>query len=95
MHAETLLRAAGGDAKAGHHLIEDQQGAVLVTQLAQRGMEIGIGSDEPDVAEERLDDDGRDLILVFTKQIGDRTRVVEGGGQREARERSRNARTVG
>ena len=33
--AEALLRAAGREAEAGHHFVEDQQRAVLLRDLAE------------------------------------------------------------
>ena len=50
------LRAAEGDAEAGHHLVEDEQRAVLAAQLAQAAHEGHGGAHEVHVAGDRLDD---------------------------------------
>jgi hypothetical protein len=49
------LRAAERDAKAGHHLVEHQQRAVLRAQLAQALHEGHAGAHEVHVAGDRLD----------------------------------------
>ena len=72
--AEALARAAGRDAEAGHHLVEDQQRAVLVGERAQRREEAGIGRDEARVADDRLDDDRGDAAGVLAQQRLDRRR---------------------
>mgnify|MGYP003693716017 CR=1 FL=1 len=42
-HAEIFLRAAGGEAEADEHLVEDQHDAALGADLAQRLQPFGIG----------------------------------------------------
>ena len=93
-HAETLLGAARGDSEAGHHLIEDQQRPVGVTQPPQGGMELRFGRDEAHVAEIRLDDDGRELRAPPAKHVLHGRDVVERHGEREARHGGRHARAV-
>ena len=44
--AESLARAAERDAESRHHLVEDEQRAVIVGQLAQSGKKRRIGRDE-------------------------------------------------
>src|SRR2546422_4187494 len=52
-HVEPFLRPSGRDPEAGHHLVEDQQGAVPVAQRAERHVELRLGRDEPTVPEVR------------------------------------------
>ena len=59
------LRAAPGDAEAGHHFVEQQQRAVLVAQLAQALQISGGGQDHAHVSRDRLDDEAGDLVGVF------------------------------
>ena len=58
-HAVVGLRAAVGEAEAGHDLVEDQHQAVLLGELAQAFEETGLGRDQ---ALERLDDDAGQLV---------------------------------
>mmetsp|Transcript_10241 Transcript_10241/g.17627 ORF Transcript_10241/g.17627 Transcript_10241/m.17627 type:complete len:515 (-) Transcript_10241:180-1724(-) len=77
--AEVALRAAVRDAEAGHHLVEDQQRAVLGGQLAQALQELLGGGDEARVAHHGLQDDGRHLVLL--QQGLHALQVLVGGDQ--------------
>src|SRR5439155_8655251 len=48
-YAEALLRAATGDAEAGDHLVEDEQGAGRVAEPAQRLEESRLGRNDAHV----------------------------------------------
>ena len=61
LDAVALLCAAERDAEAGHHLVEDQHGAVLRALLAQRLEETGHRRDAVHVAGDRLDDHAGDV----------------------------------
>jgi hypothetical protein len=67
------VRAAEGDAKARHDLVEDQQRAVLAAQRAQPLEVARSRRDAAHVAGDRLDDDRRDLAGVVGQDTG-RTR---------------------
>lgn len=54
--AEVLLGPAVGDAEAGHHLVEDQEGAVLGAEVSQPLQELLGGLDEAGVAHHGLQD---------------------------------------
>ena len=52
--AVVLLGAAVGEPEAGHHLVEDEEGAQAIGELTEAGEEPGL---RPDGPLERLDDD--------------------------------------
>src|SRR5216110_1534477 len=58
-------------------------------------MEVGFWSDEARVADVRLDNDRRDAVGMFAKQIRDCTVVVERRGESETGELGRDAGAVG
>ena len=60
LDAVELLHAAAGDAKAGLHLIDEQQHAVPVAQLARGAHILGLGGDAEAVAHDRLDQQAGD-----------------------------------
>ena len=62
-HAETPLGAAGGDAEAGNHLVEDQRHAVLRRQLPQEAEKLERMGHEPERAAGRLQDRGGDVVV--------------------------------
>src|ERR1041384_7095859 len=64
------------------------------SETAERRVKIGIGRDEPGVPDVRLDDHRGNRVRMLAKQVGDGAGIVEGGGERQARERRRHARTV-
>src|SRR4029077_11243914 len=76
-HVQAFLRTTGRDAKAGHHLVEDQQGAVAVAQRAERGMKLRLGRDEPAVPDVWLDDHRGQLVTPPPEQLSDSEGVVE------------------
>ena len=65
MHAEALLRAAQGEPEAGDHLVEDQQRAGRVAQLAHaaRGSPEA-GSSVAEVARDGLHQHGGDRLVA-------------------------------
>ena len=65
---EDLLRPAVRQAKPSHHLVEYQQRPVLFRQPPGRGEEIARRDDEPHVADDRLENDGRDLVTAGREQ---------------------------
>ncbi len=66
------------DAEAGHHLVEDEHGAVLVADLAQAFEESGHGRDAVHVAGDRLDDDAGDLAADLGEGLAHLLQVVVG-----------------
>ena len=85
----------GRDAESRHHLVEDQQRAVLVGEPPQRRQESRIGRDEPRVADHRLDDDRRDAAGVPPQNFLDAVHIIERRRQRQRGERRRHARRIG
>ena len=65
---EVLLGAAPGELGARLHLVEDEQAAELVAQRAQLLQEAVARRHHAHVHHHRLDDDGRDLVLVPLEQ---------------------------
>ena len=73
--AEALLRAAAREAAAGHHLVEDRDGAVLLAERDDRLEEARLGRDAAHVADHGLDDDGGDLAAA-RREEGARARAT-------------------
>ena len=69
-----LLRPAVGQAEAGHHLVVDQQRAVLLRQPAQFRAELGRRRDQAHVADDRLEDDAGDLVALRLERFAQRRR---------------------
>src|SRR5207244_1262324 len=64
---EALLRAAEGEAEAGHDLVEDEERAVVLRDLAQEPQVASGGRDTAHIADYRLDDDAGDVIGKFSE----------------------------
>ena len=94
-HAAAALRALPADAEAGHHLVEDEQGAVRIAERAQRLEKAGRGLDDAHVAGDGLDHDGGDGAWVRVERGRDGGGVVERREHRLRGERRRHARRVG
>mmetsp|Transcript_34298 Transcript_34298/g.85468 ORF Transcript_34298/g.85468 Transcript_34298/m.85468 type:complete len:348 (-) Transcript_34298:500-1543(-) len=75
-HAKVLLRAAVGDAEAGHHLVEAEQRAVLERERAQPLKEGLVGRDEAGVPDDGLEHHAADLARVRLEERLDRREVV-------------------
>ena len=73
--------------KAGHHFVEDQQGAVLRAQLAQDLQESRAWRNAVHVAGDRFDDDAGDLAALLREQLVGRVQIVVGQGQGQVGER--------
>src|SRR2546430_1152648 len=93
-HVEPVLRPSGRDPEAGHHLVEDQQGAVPVAQRAERRVKLRLGRDEPTVPDVRLDDHRRQRVTPSPEQLAEGAGVVEGQREGETGERGGGARGV-
>ena len=72
--------------EAGHHLVADEQRAVLVTELDQKGVEadtvLDPRFDHAHVARSGLGDQRRDLVAVLLERLPDRCPVVVGHDDR-------------
>ncbi|MNS42188.1 hypothetical protein D3C72_745610 [compost metagenome] len=95
VYVVVTLGAAQGDAEAGHHFVQDQQSAELVTDGAQPFQEAGHRRDAVHVARHRLDYDAGDLAAVLGEGFTHRVQIVEHAGQGVLGEISRYARAVG
>src|SRR5580693_8394534 len=71
----------GADGEAGLHLVEGEQGVVLVEEGFQAGEVAGLGLDDAGVHHDRLDDHARDLALVGFQEPGHAVQVVKRGDQ--------------
>ena len=76
LHAKAAHRALRADAETGHHLVEDQHGAMLRAVLAQGFEEAGRRRHQIHVARHRLDDDTGDLAAALGEQALDLADVV-------------------
>jgi hypothetical protein len=68
-HAKALTRSAGGNAKAGHDLVEDEQRTRGVARRPQGTKELEVGRNEAAVADHGLDDDGSQAITVDGRHL--------------------------
>jgi hypothetical protein len=89
------LRALRPDAKAGHHLVEDQHRPVLRAERAQRAEELARAGHEVHVPGDRLDDDARDLVTVAPERVLELGDVVEAEHHRVRRGLRSDARGAG
>ena len=80
-HAIVRLCAAESDTKTGHHLVNNQQCAILITQATQPRQEIRLWRDTVHVARYRLDDDTGDVIRIRAERFFDGAQIVIGAGQ--------------
>ncbi len=82
-HTVEPLGPAQGDSEAGHHLVEDQQGAVLVADSTQAFEKARLRRDAVHIAGHRLDDDAGDLAADGGKGLLHLFQVVviQGDGQ--------------
>ena len=71
------LHALRADAKARHHLIENQHRAVLCAHAPQGLEEARLRLDQVHVARHRLDDDGGNLAAARLEHLFDLLQVVE------------------
>ncbi len=92
---EELGRAALGEAEPGLDLVEDQQDPVFLGQGAHRLVEARLGHDPLGVAEDRLDDDRRDLLAARLEQPAQRLDVVVAGRDDRVGHRVGDAATPG
>ncbi len=93
-HVVVLLRATQGDAEAGHHLVDDQQRAILIAQFAQALQEARLRRNAVHVAGHRFDDDTGDLLRILGEGGAYRRQIVVLAGQGMFGEVGRNARRV-
>jgi hypothetical protein len=89
--AHQLLRATGCDAEAGHHLVEDEQHAVLAAEAPQAGEIAGSRQHQPHVAGDRLDEERGDLLAMSREERLHRDEVVVRRDQRVVGHRLRHA----
>mmetsp|Transcript_25013 Transcript_25013/g.64556 ORF Transcript_25013/g.64556 Transcript_25013/m.64556 type:complete len:300 (-) Transcript_25013:599-1498(-) len=93
--AEVLLSTAIRHAEARHHLVEDEDRAVLGRERAEALEEGLVRLDEARVADDGLEDDGGDLAGVRVENGLDRRQVVVLCAQGPLRRAARHARRVG
>mmetsp|Transcript_41301 Transcript_41301/g.100220 ORF Transcript_41301/g.100220 Transcript_41301/m.100220 type:complete len:396 (-) Transcript_41301:89-1276(-) len=74
--APVLLGAAVRDAEAGHHLVEDEESAVVRADLAELVEERLVRNDEAGVSDHALEDHAGDLAFVRLEERLDRLDVV-------------------
>mmetsp|Transcript_8138 Transcript_8138/g.20250 ORF Transcript_8138/g.20250 Transcript_8138/m.20250 type:complete len:478 (+) Transcript_8138:194-1627(+) len=95
LDAPVLLRAAVRDAEARHHLVEDEERALLLGELTQALEELLVGDDEARVAHHRLEDHAGHLALVGLEERLDALEVVVLGDERAVRRALGHAGRVG
>ena len=94
LHAVISLRARQRHAEAGHHFVDDQQGAKFVAQRAQARQELRLRRNAVHITGDRLDDDAGDILWILLERRAHRGEVVIGAGQGVFGEISRHARRV-
>ena len=90
----TLLRAAARQAESRHHLVKNQQRAVLRRYLPQKFQVARLGQIQSRVARHGFEDDARDLSGVGRERRAHRLLVIERQHHRMLRERRRHTRAV-
>ncbi len=93
--AGDFLGAAGGEAEAGHDLIENENAGVGGAGGAEGFKEAGVGQDKPAVGGVGLDDDGGDGVAMGIEGGVDGPGVVVLKDKRLGGKGSGNARAVG
>ena len=76
-----LLRAALGDAESGHDLVEGEESALSLGDLAKSLEELLVGDDEAEVADDGLENHSRNLTLVLLEDLLDSLEVVVGSAE--------------
>jgi hypothetical protein len=87
--------AAAGDPEAGHHLVADEQRAVVLAQLGDPGVEAGQRRDDAHVGRGGLGDDAGDLVALLLERRLHRREVVVGQHDRVGGGGAGDARGVG
>ena len=98
LHAPALGRAAGRDAEAGLDLVEDQDDAVALRDLAHALEVARLGEHDPEVHHRRLHDHAGGLAVLGDQRLDaalGRLEVVERHGDREVDHGLRDAGAVG
>src|SRR5215472_6229002 len=90
-----MLRRTVAQAEAGDYLVDDQQGTIRASDLAQATEKTWLGQNHAHVCRHWFDNNGGDLIFVLDEQALDGSEVVVGSIQGELRESLGNARTFG
>ena len=91
-YAVVFLRAAVSEAEDGDHLVEHEQDAVAVGEVAQPLQEAGLRRDD---ALNGLGDDGGDLVVMAVEQRFDGVEVVERRDEHGLPHSLRHARRTG
>ena len=89
------LNAALGDAEAGLHLVDDQQHAIFVAELARELDEFGRRRDGAAIAHHRLDQHGADRVAVLLEDILEPVGIVHRVDIDEILQRLRDAAGIG
>ena len=78
LHArQSLLRTAVGEAKTGHHLVENQKRPVPPAEPLGRFEKSGLGQHHAHVADDRFEDHAGDLVPVTGERLFQPLRIVE------------------
>src|SRR5690606_30284308 len=93
--AVVTLGSAEGDPETGHHFVENQYGAVLVTHFPQTFQEARDRRDAVHVAGHRLHDDRGNLVADLLERFPYAVDVVVGKGNGVLGQAGRDARGVG
>ena len=72
------MGAVGGHTKGGQHLVEKEQRAVLITEIAAAGHKARLGNDTARVVVDRLHKKGRSLCTVGGEGFLKRLNIIEG-----------------
>ena len=92
---KAVLRAAPGEAEAGHDFVEDQQCAIGFRDLTEKFQVARFRQIQAGIAGHGFDDDASDLILVRGECGFDGVDVIERQNDGVLREGGGNARAVG
>ena len=68
LHAVISLGARQRHAEAGHHFVDDQQGAELIAQRAQARQELRLRRNAVHISGHRFDDDAGDILRILLER---------------------------
>src|SRR5690625_998358 len=91
----TLLGTTTGQAESRHHFIKNQNDVVFSAELSESLQKLLFGRNTPHISCNRLQDDRRNLPLIFTHQCLDTIQIVDIGNERISGRAFGDAGTVG
>lgn len=92
--AKNLLRSAGSQAEARHHLVKNEDGSVFGAEFAEKLQESRMGKIEAGIRGDGFQNNSGEFGSVVCEKGAQGLRVIEREGRSEGREGCGNARTI-